>query len=187
MPLKAYCSVSMTEQETQRLFFALWPGERQRRQLEEYFPLLRGCGGRRVYNENLHITVAFLGSVDKETRICIEKAVDTISLPPFSIRLDQLGFWRRPRVVWLGCEETPTGLAALVAELKKAMISCGLEPDSRAFRTHLTLMRKARRPPRVPEIPALEWPVERFALVASETNQEGVVYKVLRSWELGQG
>lgn len=175
----------MAEQETQRLFFALWPDKTQRRQLEEYFPLLRGCGGRRVHTENLHITLAFLGSVDRETRRCMEQVADAISLPPFSVTLDQLGFWRRPRVVWLGSEETPAGLAALVGELRKAMIDCGLEPDSRAFRTHLTLMRKARRHPRVPGVSALEWPVKSFALVASETNQEGVVYKVLRSWELG--
>ncbi|MFO7592750.1 MAG: RNA 2',3'-cyclic phosphodiesterase [Pseudomonadota bacterium] len=175
----------MTEPETQRLFFALWPDERQRRQMEEYFALLRGCGGRRVHTENLHITLAFLGSVDTETHRCMERAADAISLPSFSVTLDRLGFWRRPRVVWLGNEETPAGLAALVAELKKAMLGCSLEPDSRAFRTHLTLMRKARRYPRVPEVPVLEWPVKSFALVASETSREGVIYKVLRSWELG--
>lgn len=184
MPWMGFCGVSMTEPETQRLFFALWPGGKQRQMLEEYFALLRGCGGRRVVPENLHITLAFLGSVDAPTRDCLEQAAAAIELPPFTLQLDQLGFWRRPRVIWLGSEQTPTELAGLAIELKKAMLGCGLEPDSRPFHTHLTLMRKAHRPPRENKVPELRWPVKSFALVASETRPEGASYQILKSWEL---
>jgi 2'-5' RNA ligase len=177
----------MADIDTQRLFFALWPDSRVRENLEGYFPLLRGCGGRKVPPQNLHITLAFLGSVDANTRDCLIAAADEIELPSFAMQLDQLGFWRRPQVVWLGSEELPPELADLVGALKKAMLTCGLEPESRPFRIHLTLMRKAHRGPREQNIPRLDWPVEHFALVASETRPEGASYQVLKSWELEEG
>jgi 2'-5' RNA ligase len=183
----ALCSGSMTERPTQRLFFALWPAGAQREQLLRYFPLLRGCGGRRVRPENLHITLAFLGSVDAATRTCLEQAANNIDIQPFTLYLQQLGFWRRPRVVWLGANEEPPELLTLVGELKKAMLKCGLEPDTRPFRAHLTLLRKAYRTPRVEQIPLLEWPVSHFVLVASQTRPEGAVYEIVRSWELDSG
>lgn len=177
----------MTEEPTQRLFFALWPAGAQREQLLRYFPLLRGCGGRRVRTENLHITLAFLGSVDNSTKSCLIQAADNIVVPAFTLSMAQLGFWRRPRVVWLGAKETPPEVMTLVGELKKAMLRCGLEPDTRPFQTHLTLLRKAHRTPHVQQTPVLEWSVNRFALVASETRPEGARYEILKSWELDSG
>lgn len=174
----------MAERETQRLFFALWPGDFERDQLQGYFPLLRGCSGRRVPQQNLHLTLAFLGSVDVDTRDCLIAAAGRINQPSFTLQLDQLGFWRRPRVVWLGSDEPPSQLFELVGELKKAMLACGLEPENRRFQTHVTLLRKAHRAPRKQDIPVLEWQAKRFVLVASETRPEGVIYRVLKSWDL---
>lgn len=174
----------MAEQEHQRLFFALWPDEGIRRQLLEYPPLLEGCGGRLVALENLHITLAFLGSIDGDTRHCLEQAADAIRLPSFTLHLDRLGFWRRSQVVWLGAESTPVPLNALAAVLKKAMIGCELEPDERAFQAHMTLMRKAHRPPLESSVEPLVWRVRDFALVRSETHSEGVHYEVLQRWGL---
>jgi len=174
----------MADEQRQRLFFALWPDETVRLQLAGYKSLLKGCGGRPVIPENLHITLAFLGSVEADTRRCLEQAADAISLPAFTLKLDQLGYWRRPQVVWLGAEHTPESLLALAAALKQAMLGCDLEPESRPFQAHLTLMRKARRGPAQDPAEALNWPVGEFALVVSETRPEGVRYEVLRKWML---
>ena len=184
MPCRGQCGRSMAEQERQRLFFALWPDESVRQRLADYRPLLNGCGGRPVVLENLHITLAFLGSVDVSTRACLEKAADAINAPAFTLRMDQLGFWRRPHVVWLGAHDIPQPLLVLVAALKQAMIGCGLEPESRHFQAHLTLMRKAWRAPLELNPPVMTWPVTDFALVASDTRSEGVRYEVLRRWSL---
>ncbi len=174
----------MAEAERQRLFFALWPDEAVRRQLAAYPPRLMGCGGRLVVLENLHITLAFLGSVDADTRRCMEQAADAISLPAFTLQLDRLGFWRRPQVVWLGTETLPPPLLDLAMAMKNAMLGCHLEPDERPFQAHMTLMRKARRPPAENFISPLAWPINEFALVVSETRPEGVRYEVLQRWGL---
>ncbi len=184
MPCKAHCASCMPEQERQRLFFALWPDESVRGQLGLYRPLLRGCGGRLVVVDNLHITLAFLGSVDVATRQCLEQAADAIPLPSFTLQMDQLAFWRRPRVVWLGAGKTPEPLLALATALKKAMIGCDLEPDTRPFQAHMTLMRKAERAPANTTVAPLAWHIKDFALMISETHSEGVRYGVLRKWPL---
>jgi 2'-5' RNA ligase len=174
----------LAEAPRQRLFFALWPDEEVRGQLASYRSLLKGCGGRPVVAENLHITLAFLGSVDAATRGCLEQVAEAISLPSFTLQLNELGFWRRPQVVWLGAEHIPEPLFALAAGLKQAMLDCAMEPESRPFQAHLTLMRRARRGPRQGEVPPLSWPVGEFALVVSDTRPEGVRYEVLRKWKL---
>lgn len=174
----------MAERETQRLFFALWPGGREREKLQDYFPLLRGCGGRKVSPQNLHLTLAFLGSIDADIRDCLVAAAERIALPRFSLQLSRLGFWPHPGVVWLGSGEAPAELLELVAELHQAMLACGLEPESRRFQPHITLLRKAQRGPRKQEVSPLEWQAERFVLVASDTRPEGAHYQILNSWDL---
>lgn len=136
--------------------------------------------------ENLHITLAFLGSVDADIQGCLEQRLDAIDASPFTLRMDELGFWRRPQVVWLGASETPGELAELVVGVKQAMLACGLEPDSRPFQTHLTLMRKARHRPDDNSPPRMNWPVHDFVLVASDTLPEGARYTVLHRWPLKQ-
>ncbi|MGM0593280.1 MAG: RNA 2',3'-cyclic phosphodiesterase [Pseudomonadota bacterium] len=175
----------MADRQRQRLFFALWPGDKEREQLQAYRPLLRGCGGRPVRRENLHLTLAFLGSVDSQTRDSLTGHVDQFKLAPFTLTLDRLGFWPRPRVLWLGSEQVEPGLAALVNALYEAMGQGGLESERRPFRPHITLVRKAHRAPPQTVAEPLKWLVDRFVLVASETRPEGVHYQILREWGLG--
>ena len=47
-------------------------------------------------------------------------------------------------------------------------------------------MRKAWRAPLELNPPAMTWPVNDFALVASDTRSEGVRYEVLRRWQLAK-
>jgi len=173
----------MAEPANRRLFFALWPDDSQRRQLQSCFPLLRDCRGRQVVPTNLHLTLAFPGYVDAATQACLERAADAISLPPFSVQLERFGYWPRPRVVWFGPKLVPETLEALAAALNQAMQDCGLEPESRPYRPHITLLRKAHRAPRA-EAPTVIWHAQSFALVLSESTPDGVMYRVLRQWAL---
>ena len=169
--------------ERQRLFFALWPDDALREALSPLSKLKRECGGRAHPASNLHITLNFLGMVDTETRACLEQAAGEIVLPPFELTLDRFGYWPRPRVMWLGCSETPEPLARLVAELNRGMERCGLEPERRPYHPHLTLLRKAMQAPAGPA-PELPWPVTDFVLAESASTPNGVEYRVLRSWPL---
>lgn len=173
------------EPRPQRLFFALWPSTAQRESLRRLAAqACRGGGGRPVPADNLHLTLAFLGSVEASTRAYLEAAAAAIHLPPFTLELDQAGYWRRPRVIWLGASQTPEPLQALVRQLRAALLGCGLEPEARPFAAHLTVMRKAVRGPARTEIAPFAWPVDSFALVASQTLPQGASYQVVARWPL---
>ena len=169
--------------DKQRLFFALWPSGELREALTPLLKLHRECGGRAHPPTNLHITLNFLGMVDGDTRDCLEQAAHEIAVAPFELTLDRFGYWPRPKVMWLGCSETPEPLLDLVAALNRVVAQCGLEPERRPYHPHLTLLRKARQAPEV-EAPELHWQAKEFVLVESASAPGGVEYRVLRRWPL---
>lgn len=168
-----------------RLFFALWPEEPLRTRLEalarQEVPVDRG---RRIPAENLHLTLAFLGHVPAEARTCLERSASAIRGEPFTLVLDRLDCFRRTGVLWVGASQVPAPLATLVHALDAAAAGCGLAPQRREFRAHVTVARKLRRCPPPRPIAPLEWPVGHFCLALSNTHPAGARYEILRSWEL---
>lgn len=170
--------------ETQRLFFALWPNGAVREALAE---LLKGEPrriGRRVPDTNLHLTLAFIGNVTAEQRACMEAAARAVEAAPFTVILDRLGHWPRPRIVWAGASATPPALIDLVARLNAGLSGCGYQPEQRPYQAHVTLSRKAQAAPRRREVPPIVWPAEDFCLVESVSEEQGSVYRVLARWPL---
>ena len=198
-------STSPVAAEPRRLFIALWPdaglqgklhalggellGNCSMRCPTSAIPgVVTGSRGRRIPQENLHITLAFLGSVDVEHQVCLERAASTIQTPAFTLTLDQAGFWPRKGILWAG-GTAPEGLLALVRELNQRLIACDFEPETRPFQVHLTLARDVRgvrlRSDQV--VGPLAWSVRQFSLVASQTLPEGARYEILKTWRLENG
>ncbi len=106
-----------------------------------------------VAEENLHITLRFLGIVPDALIPYVSDAVrDALAdMEPYHLRLDAVRAVPRPRsasLVWVqpsaGGEET----AALAEAVTAATSFLEFEPEGTRFRTHATLCR-ARRPRRV--------------------------------------
>ena len=166
----------------QRIFFALWPDDDTRARVAAVGEQLTPWQGRRVRPENLHITLAFLGDVEE----AITTQLQSVRIPGrgFSVTLDNLGWWRGPRVIWLAPTLIPPALTSLVDTINTHVAGLGIDVDPRPYRPHLTLVRKAaRRPPPV-EFEPIFWQINGFCLVQSETGQTGSNYKVLCSWPL---
>jgi len=171
--------------ETQRLFFALWPEPALQRALAaEAREALGKRRSRRVPEENLHVTLAFLGEVGPEARVCLEEAAGDIAGEAFTLSMDRLGFRPGRNMLWAFPARTPEALERLADDLGAALEACGLERDKRPFRAHMTLARKAQRMPRQRAIDPVHWRVERFVLVASELGPQGSAYSLLREWPL---
>ena len=171
--------------DTQRLFFALWPTASLQQEIQRATrSSLQICKGRILPAEKLHITLAYFGSADADTRQCLEQAADNVVANRFSLPLSELGFWKRPKVTWLAPSATPTELLELVMQLNRLLIPCGYQPETRAYLPHMTLVRKAQRTPEPPQIEPLPWQVDSFALIESVTLPHGAEYRVLREWPL---
>jgi 2'-5' RNA ligase len=167
----------------QRLFFALWPDPALRERLMGLQQCLTPGVGRRVDAENLHITLLFLGATPVERLHCIEQQLVAIAAPTFNMQLDQLGYWRKPQVLWAGSTQIPLPLSVLVQQLRDVAVRCGCKVDTRPFQIHLTLYRKVRKTPSdMPGMAPIDWPVNGFALVESITAASGVCYRVIRQW-----
>jgi len=169
----------------QRLFFAIWPDDTVRDQLARLAAKSLKRRGRTIPAENLHLTLAFLGPVAPEVRRCAEAVGDGIRAAPFTLEFTHLGHFPRPRVVWTGCDQTPEALIVLVNQLREGLKSCGIKPEVRPYRAHLTLARKAsvERDFGEPHTP-IAWGVDSFHLVESKTLSDGAVYKIVRTWSL---
>jgi 2'-5' RNA ligase len=171
--------------QTKRLFFALWPGSDTREAMYQVAcTLKKQTDGRLVNLENLHLTLAFLGSVTQQQQDCMQKVASQIHIPRFTMTLSELGYWPRPKVAWIGARDIPAGLMQLATSLNANLETCGYQPEKRPFQAHITLLRKAKRHPQDTQTPEINWSVDRFVLVESITHAQGVKYQIVAEWPL---
>jgi 2'-5' RNA ligase len=170
---------------TQRLFFALWPPTELSRELHRLAgDPPRGATSRLVAPENIHLTLAFLGSIDASFRECAERTASAVRIEPFTLILEQLGCWPKSGILWVGPGATPEPLLKLVQVLTLGLGECGYQVEERPFAAHLTLARKARPCQPSHSIECHPWEINQFHLVQSRTHADGAHYEILRSWAL---
>lgn len=142
------------------------------------------AGARRIKPANLHLTLAFLGATPGERLLCLQEALQALTVPSLTLKLDCLGYWPRPRILWLGTSRTPPALTALVADLEQRLKDCGFSLERRPFRPHITLARRFSGPVPVVQPPHefLSWHIDKVTLVESLNKADGVHYQVLGHW-----
>ncbi|HUQ27972.1 MAG TPA: RNA 2',3'-cyclic phosphodiesterase [Usitatibacter sp.] len=165
-----------------RLFFAVWPGAVASRELALVAESLAElAGGRPTPREKIHMTLAFLGSLDADGAGRAAGVAARVSGGAIRMTIDQVGSFRRARVGWAASSVANAELAGLQERLARELAGAGFALEDRAFMPHVTLARKIGKPvPRAP-MPPVEWQSRAFTLVES-TGRGG--YEVLESWEL---
>jgi 2'-5' RNA ligase len=141
------------------------------------------CGGRPTRPENLHVTLAFLGSVAEARVAEVERAASEVAPRAATLVLDQPGYWKHNRIAWAGASVVPTEIETCVAELRNALARVGLRFDAKPFVSHVTLLREARGPKAMPALEPIEWRIGGFTLVQSVTLQRGSRYEIRNSWK----
>lgn len=127
-----------------RLFVAIRPPAPIR---ERLLDLMEGINGARWQDEDqLHLTVRFIGEVDRHAARDVHAALGSIHHPAFDLALDGLGMFDRrgiPATLWAGV--TPQEpVRALHNKVDQAIARVGLPPETRAFHPHITLARLGR-------------------------------------------
>ncbi len=131
-----------------------------------------------VNPENYHVTVAFLGELTPRAVETIKQRLNDFRLSQITLHLDRLGFWRKPRVVWLGCNDTPVTLGTEIEGLCGQLRRLGFRLDEREFVPHVTLFRKAVRGPRVTITP-IDWTISNLVVVRSILTADGANYEII--------
>lgn len=141
---------------------------------------------------NLHLTLRFVGQVERSLVEGIADRLATRSLRAFDLALGDLGTFKRGRlvrVVWLGLQAGGEAAKRLAAEAEAECVKAGLEGEKRPFRAHLTLARARPREgavlPALTEPPRLEpWRASELLLYSSRLGRAGSVYEPLRVVQL---
>jgi RNA 2',3'-cyclic 3'-phosphodiesterase len=114
--------------------------------------------------EQLHLTLRFIGEVERPVAEDLAAALARIRAEPFELRIAGVGRFeqRSGGALWAGVEPKAR-VAALAAKVERACQQIGLEPERRAFHPHITLARwKGRRTREVQDF------LERYRALASE-------------------
>lgn len=99
-----------------------------------------------VAPENLHVTLKFLGDVNRKELPGIKKrAKESASqVDPFEIKIDKLSSFPNPgfpKVIWLGSNSPPEEIFRLQKDLENRMEGLGFEKEKRDYVPHVTLGR----------------------------------------------
>ncbi len=164
-----------------RLFLALEPPQALRGRLGELADAAHArCGGRRVPDASLHLTLAFLGEVAEGRADELAQWVGAMAIPPGEWRLDSWGRFQRPGILWVGGRTPDPALVHLQASLWQGLEALGFAGRPRRFVPHVTLLRRAARLDMEGLPPVdLAWPYRRLALVRSFTENAGARYEAL--------
>lgn len=143
---------------------------------------------RWVPYDNYHITLRFLGEVDRPDARDIDDALVALHMPQFEISLSSIGSFgegRKLRSLWVGVDSHPE-LTRLHDKVEQAVIRAGQPPEPRKFKPHVTLARcktGALPPDKLQKFLAdrslyrsRPIVVERFTLFSSFLSSSGAIY-----------
>ncbi|AQA19857.1 2'-5' RNA ligase [Halioglobus japonicus] len=172
-----------------RLFFGLEPLPGEARAIADWRDRSLPVDGRAVPAANFHITLAFLGELDQRRleRLCdaVDSCVDQLNPAGLTLTLDNIGYWSKPRICWLGPSRWPDHLPALAKRLNHIGVSEGGRRERNNYQPHVTLYRSCDTPPSAPaQPPALPMTCDHFSLYESRQGRQGVSYHPLASWAL---
>ena len=174
-----------------RLFVAIRPPEEIRDLLVDAMD--EGPGLRWVSDENLHLTLRFIGEVERPLANDIGDALGRIRFERFTLRLKGIGKFeqRSGGALWAGVEPRQP-VAELAAKVERACQSAGLEPERRAFHPHITLARWKRGTTgaveafvrRNSDLSSEPFEVDRFILFESRLSRHGAHYVPIAEYSL---
>ena len=142
-------------------------------------------------DDQLHLTLRFIGEVDRHGADAIAAALGDIRHPAIAARLGPFGHFAtrgRPSALWIGVEPV-AALTTLHHKVDAALVRAGVEPDARAFVPHITLARLGRDAgplgtfiARCP--PAGAFAVSAVTLFESVLTRAAAVYRPLATFDI---
>jgi 2'-5' RNA ligase len=143
--------------------------------------------------EQLHLTLRFVGEVDRPVGDDLAAALGSVRAGRFTARINGVGRFeqRTAGALWAGVEPKEP-LAALAAKVERVCQSVGLEPERRAYHPHITLARwKGRRAHEVQSflegkrgLVSDPWEVDTFILFESRLSRHGAHYEEVAAYPL---
>ncbi len=180
-----------------RLFVALMPPAAVRAELAAQAVPLPGV--RWTPEENLHLTLRFIGDTEPHKQTRMEQALARVRVEPFILPVGDLGVFPSrglAKVLWAGIGRGHPRLHQLRQQVDEALLSVDPVLDVRNFHPHFTLGRPgdeheakalARFLERHAQFEAPPFRVSEFCLMASDLPPgRPPVYQIVRRFPLGR-
>ena len=160
----------ITVSDASRLFLALWPDDSVRRQLTAWRDSWHWPHAAvPVHDERLHLTLHFLGDVERARLPALR-----VSVTPFELSFGSNALWPHGIAV-LEPLAIPPALAQLQGALGQLLTDAGLPLDTRPYRPHVTMARRAVQAALPAAGPSFTWTVDSYALVESSGGRYTVL------------
>lgn len=130
-----------------------------------------GVRGNYTREENLHLTLAFIGEYADSDRV--EEAMASVSFSAFPVTLEGLGAFGD--LWWAGMQDSPA-LEAVVRRLRRALAENDIPFDRKRFSPHITLLRKARGEVPGVRVGRCSMVVDTVSLMRSDRGKNGMIY-----------
>ncbi len=147
-----------------------------------------------VPEEQLHLTLRFIGEVDGGVFTDIRDSLEDVRMNSFSIKLKGFGHFpprKNPRVLWAGINPLDS-VKILRNRIESVLVKIGLEPERRKFSPHITIARL--KDPPISKIAGFlaehylfataAFPVSEFHLYSSILTPKGAIHKVEAIYDL---
>ena len=174
-----------------RLFVALRPPAHIRDRLID---VMEGVDGARWQDEDqLHLTLRYIGEVERSLANDLAEALQDIAMPPFEVALRGTGIFSRKgraHTLWAGVAPQPE-LARLQRKVERRCQLVGIEPEHRKFMPHVTIARLNAASGPVDAFLAEHavtrfgnWQAENFGLFESHLRTGGSLYREVVDYPL---
>lgn len=171
-----------------RLFVSIDPSREVRLQLSQWLPELKEL--RKTAQEQLHLTLLFLGDQSGDAVSEIQVLLEEIPFEPFEMSISGIGAFpnnRYPSVIWAGAEEHPE-MMKLQNEISEKLAGYMPRVPVKPFHPHITLARvkdkKRLNDKKIFSLKTdpLKFPAKGFSLKRSVLQPEGAVHEVIKSY-----
>lgn len=152
---------------------------------------------RWVRQEGVHLTLKFLGDIDKRI---LPKVVDVVKqvtarFQPLMLATADLGAFPKhdkAQVLWLGVTGDIDLLKTLQEQIDVALESIGFKPERRKFKAHITVGRVRRKPVKIDKralkvLRPIHFSIDRVSVMKSDLHPDGAVYTPMGYGLLGGG
>lgn len=147
--------------------------------------------GRLTRQENLHLTLVFLGEIEPGKVKDIKKIIEKTTMKRFPIKLSGFGWFKRSsgNICWIGVDKNKP-LTELYKQLCDGLLKNGFKIEQREYKPHITLSRDTvlkenfDKQEFAKTIPNMEMVVDKISLMKSEQIKGKLTYTEVYSVNL---
>jgi 2'-5' RNA ligase len=186
-----------------RVFIAIELPEEIKNALQRLQLRLRQTGAdvKWVAQQNIHLTLKFLGEIDDEKANSLSQAIEDIAKrhSVFTLHIAKLGAFPKresPRVIWVGIGQGDEQVKKIALALEEKIALLGIPKEERPFSSHITIGRTRsmfNRQNLIQELKKLEdsfaldvkeFLVDKLTLFKSTLTPRGPLYTILKEASL---